>query len=182
MPQSTPERRARWVSDARATEFLKSRGYKLTPEWEWIPPDPKGTPALDEQDAILYMVEEWDYGGIVYPEDYGMPEGACGTFLPLPEEPCWCMTRGPKMPGWRVHLATGCYPTIEEWKRAKFAEKGDEGLEEAAMRLAEAVDRALYGCAPSIMVAPNTMAFSEQFVKALSAYRAIRQRKGGGKK
>lgn len=69
MPSSTPERQARWKDDSNATAFLTDRGYKLTREWEWVLPTPDHVPTEDEIDAINYMVEEWDYGGLIKSED-----------------------------------------------------------------------------------------------------------------
>jgi hypothetical protein len=63
MPQTSDERRARWPGkDSEALSFLYSQGYEMTREWEWIPP--KREPTEREIDAIDYLVEEWDYGGI----------------------------------------------------------------------------------------------------------------------
>ena len=61
MPQASDAQRARWngPSDKTATEFLRSRGFVLSPAWTWVrekEPDEK------EWDAISFMVNEWDYG------------------------------------------------------------------------------------------------------------------------
>lgn len=67
MPQSTPERRARWgISEAKAIEHLESRGYTLTPDFRWrAPTDP---PTEEDIDAILFLIEEWDFGPIANEE------------------------------------------------------------------------------------------------------------------
>jgi hypothetical protein len=62
MPQASDEQRARWrgPSDATATQFLESRGFKLSPHWTWVRLEP---PDEVERDAISFMIAEWDYGG-----------------------------------------------------------------------------------------------------------------------
>ena len=66
MPTSTPARRARWGDDATAIKFLVRLGYKLTPEWEWERPPHRaiGAPSWKEYDAIMYLIEEYDFGGL----------------------------------------------------------------------------------------------------------------------
>ena len=65
MPQSTPERRKRWgVSTRKAEAFLMKHGFVLTREWHWIvPPGHKITEK--ERDAVIFLIEEWDFGGIL---------------------------------------------------------------------------------------------------------------------
>jgi hypothetical protein len=61
MPQTTPELRAKFPGfDAQACTYLKSQGYILTRQWEWVKPREEVTD--DEWDALVYLVEEWDYG------------------------------------------------------------------------------------------------------------------------
>lgn len=67
MPQSTPERRARWGSDAEAIAFLKSRGFILRRDFFWWKPAPGQPLKEDERDAITYLIEEWDFGGAMSP-------------------------------------------------------------------------------------------------------------------
>ena len=68
MPQTTAARAARWPgSDLQATVFLMSHGYVLTKRWTWIKPAYFHRPTADEDDAIAYMIEEWDFGGIEMP-------------------------------------------------------------------------------------------------------------------
>ncbi len=71
MPSSTPERQARWEADYKAIGFLEACGYKLNRDWTWTPPDChvrgvewNGCSPM-EADAILYMIEEWDFGGLL---------------------------------------------------------------------------------------------------------------------
>lgn len=71
MPQTTPERAARWPGmDRQAMLFLKSRGYRLTKDWCWTHPERK-EPDEREADAIIYLIEEWDFDGLIR----GEPEG-----------------------------------------------------------------------------------------------------------
>jgi hypothetical protein len=52
-----------WEDDAEAMTFLRARGYRLTPAYEWIPPLGR-EPTEQEQSAASYLFEEWDFGGI----------------------------------------------------------------------------------------------------------------------
>ncbi len=64
MPQTTPERAARWPGmDAEAMGFLQKQGYVLRKDWLWTKPKPDHEPTERERDAILYLIEEWDFGG-----------------------------------------------------------------------------------------------------------------------
>ncbi len=69
MPSTTPERRARWPGgDQQAIEYLRSRGYTLRPDWCWDAP--KGhTHSSKDVDALVYLIEEWDYGGVDEPAE-----------------------------------------------------------------------------------------------------------------
>lgn len=44
-------------------KFLESRGYELTPRWEWKLPVPNHTISIDEWECIMFLVDEWDFGG-----------------------------------------------------------------------------------------------------------------------
>lgn len=55
-----------WEDDGRAIDFLRSRGYKLTRSYHWIPPADH-EPTADELGAMRYLFEEWDFGGILAP-------------------------------------------------------------------------------------------------------------------
>ena len=64
MPQTTPERAARWPGmDQQAIGYLRSRGYVLRRDWYWTKPTPDHQPTEKELDAIDYLFEEWDFGG-----------------------------------------------------------------------------------------------------------------------
>jgi len=43
--------------------FLTTRGFTLTRQWEWIAPD--RDIAEDEGEVIAFLVDEWDFGGVV---------------------------------------------------------------------------------------------------------------------
>jgi hypothetical protein len=64
MPQATDEQRDRWPGgDAEAITYLEAAGFKLTKIWTWIKPDGHD-PTPKEWDAVDYLVNEWDFGGI----------------------------------------------------------------------------------------------------------------------
>lgn len=63
-PQTTPERAARWRDDQHAMDFLEERGYTLLRNWQWRKPEPGHKATEKELDAIIYLVEEWDFDGI----------------------------------------------------------------------------------------------------------------------
>ena len=66
MPQTTPERAARWPGmDQEAVEFLEEQGYVLRRDWCWMRPTPDHLVTDREEDAILYLIQEWDYGELV---------------------------------------------------------------------------------------------------------------------
>ncbi len=74
MPQASSELRSRMeerfgdpISDAGPTKFLEDAGYKLTSSWLWEPK--KGVESLkdmtqEEYECMLFLVHEWDYGGL----------------------------------------------------------------------------------------------------------------------
>lgn len=65
MPQTTPERAARWPGlDSEAMEFLKKQGFILTANWYWIKPKVGHVLTEREEDAIVYLIQEWDFGGL----------------------------------------------------------------------------------------------------------------------
>ncbi|MBS7811199.1 hypothetical protein [Roseococcus pinisoli] len=65
MPQADPELRAEWPGgDDEATSYLEERGYVLLRTWDYvIPPFHQITDR--ELSAILYLQDEWDWGGFV---------------------------------------------------------------------------------------------------------------------
>ena len=73
MPQTTPERRARWPGgDVEACEYLEGRGFWLRPDFCWRMPTPDHKFTEKDKDAIIYLIEEWDFGPAVENE-----EGPC---------------------------------------------------------------------------------------------------------
>lgn len=72
MPQTTPERAARWPGgDSEAILFLRSAGYALRRDWSWQSPD--HAPTDRELDAVVYLIEEWDFDGIRGDDEDGCP-------------------------------------------------------------------------------------------------------------
>lgn len=66
MPQTTPELAAKFPGmDREAMEVLRDAGYTLTREWFWLPPSIFHEPIEREADAINYLIEEWDFGGLI---------------------------------------------------------------------------------------------------------------------
>ena len=64
MPQAPEFLRKRWgLFETAAERYLKSRGFILTRQWEWIAPDRKLTEK--ELSAINFLILEWDYGGVL---------------------------------------------------------------------------------------------------------------------
>lgn len=69
MPQTTPERAARWPGmDQEAHACLLEGGWVLQKDWSWKHPDPDRKPSPREKDAAIYLIEEWDEGGLDYAE------------------------------------------------------------------------------------------------------------------
>lgn len=64
MPQTTPERAARWPGgDSEAIKHLQAAGFTLNRDWTWTkPPDYQSTDR--DIDAVVYLIEEWDFDGI----------------------------------------------------------------------------------------------------------------------
>jgi hypothetical protein len=72
MPSTTPERAARWPGgDDQAIAFLHDSGFTLERNWTFTAPkgrslDTEGYPWVSEKenDALIYLIEEWDFGGL----------------------------------------------------------------------------------------------------------------------
>jgi hypothetical protein len=62
MPQARPELQAKFADDSEALEVLEGAGFVLLPDWTWQAPG--RAPCIEELDAIEYLMEEWDYGGV----------------------------------------------------------------------------------------------------------------------
>lgn len=66
MPQTSDERRARWPGwDSEAIAFLDERGFHYTGNWEWTLPTTFYVLSEREEDAIIYLIEEFDWDGLV---------------------------------------------------------------------------------------------------------------------
>lgn len=76
MPQAAAELQSRMqelfgspVDEAGPIAFLTKAGYKLTPDWRWEAPSrvqKAQDMTQDEFDCMLFLVQEWDFGGINY--------------------------------------------------------------------------------------------------------------------
>ena len=65
MPTASPELRAEWPGgDQEAMQHLKMRGYILMRDWHWKAPPKSSGPSAQDQSAIRYLIDEWDFGGI----------------------------------------------------------------------------------------------------------------------
>jgi hypothetical protein len=45
--------------------FLERQGYVLTKDWEWRKPSPSHVITTEEADAIQFLTDEWDFGGVI---------------------------------------------------------------------------------------------------------------------
>jgi hypothetical protein len=74
MPQASEELRAIMeqrfgdpIDSAGPIKFLQDAGYTLTRKWFWIPKPgviDLGQMTRDEFDCLLFLVHEWDFGGL----------------------------------------------------------------------------------------------------------------------
>lgn len=64
MPQARPDLQAKFADDSEALDVLEGAGFVLLPDWTWRGPEGR-QPCIEELDAIEYLIEEWDYGGLV---------------------------------------------------------------------------------------------------------------------
>lgn len=78
MPQASDELRQQMkdrfgdaIGEEGPMKFLQDAGYVLTREWTWKPKqgvaDLKGM-TRDEFDCLLFLVHEWDFGGLASTE------------------------------------------------------------------------------------------------------------------
>jgi hypothetical protein len=69
MPTASDELRAEFLdengrhSDKAAIQHLESRNFKRVNSWWWKPPDNHIFTKRD-LDAVNYLVDEWDWGGL----------------------------------------------------------------------------------------------------------------------
>ena len=75
MPQTTAERAARWPGmDSEAITYLESQGFILGLDWNWR--HPANRPLTErEEDAVLYLMEEWDFGIYIHRREEMEPDG-----------------------------------------------------------------------------------------------------------
>ncbi len=45
--------------------LLERQGYTLTKDWRWRRPSPAHVVTPEEADAIKFLSDEWDFGGLV---------------------------------------------------------------------------------------------------------------------
>ena len=71
MPTASSSQRAlmeKWFGDpideSGPINFLESHGYVLTQTFHWRKPVPCHTVSDDEWECMLFLIEEWDFGGI----------------------------------------------------------------------------------------------------------------------
>jgi len=50
--------------DGQAITYLESRGFVLGDNWCWFLPKPGHVLSRRERDAVIYLVEEFDWGGV----------------------------------------------------------------------------------------------------------------------
>lgn len=70
MPQASDEQRFRWggedgIGEDKAIAYLQACGYVLRRNWTWIPPSPWHHPSPSELDALWFLIDEWDFGGVI---------------------------------------------------------------------------------------------------------------------
>lgn len=66
MPQATDELRAYWggVDDTPAYEHLKRQGFIDHHDWTWTKPSPDYVLSERDWNAIEFLIDEWDWGGL----------------------------------------------------------------------------------------------------------------------
>lgn len=69
MPSAPEYLREMFGSDKEARDYLISRGYRQTREYEWVRPTIDHKSTEKEIAAISYLILEWDEGGLTDPED-----------------------------------------------------------------------------------------------------------------
>jgi hypothetical protein len=72
MPTSSDRQRAlmkKWFGDDIAEDgpmsLLESHGYVLTIDWSWELPTPGHYISDIEMECLHFLIDEWDFGGIV---------------------------------------------------------------------------------------------------------------------
>lgn len=57
-----------YIDDSGPMKYLEEAGYELTEDWQWKPkPGVKeyNDMTQKEYDCLLFLVQEWDFGGMV---------------------------------------------------------------------------------------------------------------------
>ena len=60
------------IDDTGPMNHLKAAGYKLTADWHWLPkPNVSSYEDMtkDEYSCLLFLVQEWDMGGLRLPTE-----------------------------------------------------------------------------------------------------------------
>ena len=72
MPQASDELRARMklrfgdeISDIGPMNYLEACGFRQTRGGLWHLPSPNYKPNADELEALQFLMDEWDYGGLI---------------------------------------------------------------------------------------------------------------------
>lgn len=81
MPSGPPELHEKWSNyytdyedermllcgDINACRYLKEQGFTLNRDWTWYHPKRPDLESLTEEEwsAIIYLIQEWDYGSLV---------------------------------------------------------------------------------------------------------------------
>jgi len=64
MPSATKELQDKWGDDSNAIQFLEAAGFVLNREFDWTAPKPISEMTKEEWSAVMYLITEWDYGGV----------------------------------------------------------------------------------------------------------------------
>jgi len=69
MPQASSELRERWggaegVGEDKAVAYLKQQGWCLSRDWLWYRTDDRVDPTPTEWEAMRFLIDEWDFGGV----------------------------------------------------------------------------------------------------------------------
>jgi len=57
------------ISDRGPYKFLHSHGFRLTEHYLWVKPSRSYTLSDDEWYCLKFLVDEWDFGGLVASND-----------------------------------------------------------------------------------------------------------------
>lgn len=87
MPQASDEQRARWNGPDMAVTFLEQAGYKQTESYTWHAPDGH-IPTERELDAIDFLCDEWDWGGLDDPSRIRFYHSVHGADATIEGCPC----------------------------------------------------------------------------------------------